>query len=187
VNPPAAGASAPKPPPAAPSASGDAGASPGLAFLLGLIPGVGAIYNGQYAKGLVHVFIFGLLLSIGNSDVGHRELEPIFILITMGFYAYMPFEAYHTARRRMRGEVVDEFSSIIPIRGGTGFPVAPVLMIALGVVFLLHNLDLLHIGQLLRYWPVFLIGLGAYMLYVRLTDAARDSDPMNRQEIHHEP
>ena len=26
-------------------------ASPGLAFLLGLIPGVGAIYNGQYAKG----------------------------------------------------------------------------------------------------------------------------------------
>ena len=26
--------------------------SPGLAFLLGLIPGVGAVYNGQYAKGL---------------------------------------------------------------------------------------------------------------------------------------
>ena len=26
-----------------------------LAFVLGLIPGVGAIYNGQYAKGLVHV------------------------------------------------------------------------------------------------------------------------------------
>ena len=29
--------------------------SPALAFILGfLIPGVGAIYNGQYAKGLVH-------------------------------------------------------------------------------------------------------------------------------------
>jgi hypothetical protein len=26
------------------------GTSPGLAFVLGLIPGVGAIYNGQYAK-----------------------------------------------------------------------------------------------------------------------------------------
>src|ERR1700686_3885880 len=28
--------------------------SPGLALFLGVIPGVGAIYNGQYAKGMVH-------------------------------------------------------------------------------------------------------------------------------------
>src|SRR6266566_4616197 len=35
-------------------------ANPRLAFLLGLIPGVGAIYNGQYAKGFVHTIIFGL-------------------------------------------------------------------------------------------------------------------------------
>src|SRR5579863_10271055 len=34
-------------------------ASPGLAFILGLIPGVGAIYNSQYIKGLVHVAIIG--------------------------------------------------------------------------------------------------------------------------------
>ena len=40
----------------------DPGVSPGLAFLLGLIPGVGAIYNAQYAKGLVHVIIWGLLV-----------------------------------------------------------------------------------------------------------------------------
>src|SRR5204863_8368679 len=29
--------------------------SPPLAFVLGFIPGVGAVYNGQYAKGLLHV------------------------------------------------------------------------------------------------------------------------------------
>src|ERR1700693_2082410 len=29
--------------------------SPGLATLLGFIPGVGAMYNGQYAKGVVHL------------------------------------------------------------------------------------------------------------------------------------
>ena len=33
--------------------------APGLAFALGFIPGVGAIYNGQYLKGLVHALIFG--------------------------------------------------------------------------------------------------------------------------------
>src|SRR5206468_660524 len=42
-------------------------ANPRLAFLLGFIPGVGAIYNGQYAKGLVHAVIFGLLASIIGS------------------------------------------------------------------------------------------------------------------------
>ena len=33
------------------------GVSPVAAFWLGLIPGVGAIYNGQYAKGFVHVAV----------------------------------------------------------------------------------------------------------------------------------
>src|SRR5260370_29794625 len=40
----------------------DTGASPGLAFLLGLIPGVGAIYNGQYVNGLLHVVVLGILI-----------------------------------------------------------------------------------------------------------------------------
>src|SRR5438105_1387536 len=40
--------------------------NPGLALFLGFIPGVGAIYNGQYAKGLVHAVIFGVIISILN-------------------------------------------------------------------------------------------------------------------------
>src|SRR5688500_8361914 len=133
------------------------GISPGLAFLLGLIPGVGAIYNGQYAKGLIHVVVFGLLLSINGSDVGRGELEPLFVLMVPTWIFYMAFEAYHTARRRMAGQSVDEFSSLIPLRQGSGFPVGPVLMIAVGLLFLLHNMEIIRIGQLLRYWPVFLI------------------------------
>ena len=46
----------------------DPGASPGLAFLLGFIPGVGAIYNGQYVKGLIHVVVMGVLISIVSND-----------------------------------------------------------------------------------------------------------------------
>jgi hypothetical protein len=47
--------------------------------------------------------------------------------------------------------------------------VAPVVLIALGVIFLLDNLDLLDLHRLLRYWPVALIALGAYMLYLRMS------------------
>jgi Domain of unknown function (DUF5668) len=143
--------------------------SPGIAFFLGMIPGVGAIYNAQYAKGLIHVVIFGLMISILDSHAGN--LEPLMAMLLAGFWFYMAFEAYHTAKRRQLGEPVDEFSSILPMRGTAAprFPVAPVVLIVLGVIFLLDNLDLLDIGRLLRYWPVALIALGAYMLFLRMS------------------
>ncbi len=141
--------------------------SPGLAFLLGMIPGVGAIYNGQYAKGLIHVIIIGLIISIMDNGAA-GGLEPLLGLLLAGFWFYMAFEACHTARRRQLGHAVDEFSSLIPMRGSQRFPAAPVVLIAVGVVFLLNNLDLLDLRRALRYWPVLLIALGAYMLYLRM-------------------
>src|SRR5215469_9024326 len=36
--------------------------SPGLAAILGFIPGVGAMYNGEYTKGFIHVLIFASLI-----------------------------------------------------------------------------------------------------------------------------
>ena len=144
-------------------------ASPGLAFVLGLIPGVGAIYNGQYAKGLVHVVIIGLTISILSSGAA-RGFEPLLGLLLASFFAYMAFEAYHTAQRRRQGLVVDEFSSLFPVQGGANkFPVAPILLIVLGVIFLLNNLDLFQVERIIRYWPVLLIGLGVYMLYARMS------------------
>jgi hypothetical protein len=156
-------------------------ASPGLAFILGLIPGVGAIYNGQYAKGLVHVVIVGLIISVLSNDAA-RGFEPLVGLMLAAFFFYMAFEAYHTARRRQLGLVVDEFSSLFPMRGGSNkFPVAPILLIVLGVIFLLNNLDFFEVERVIRYWPVLLIGLGAYMLYLRVStsqaSSSRDGGP----------
>ncbi len=135
--------------------------------MLGLIPGVGAIYNGQYAKGLVHVAIVGLLISILNSGSA-SGLEPLVGLMLAAFWLYMAFEAYHTASKRRLGQTVDDFSSLIPVRGSR-FPAAPVILIALGVIFLLDNLGIFELRQVLRYWPLLLIGLGVYMLYLRVT------------------
>jgi len=147
------------------------GVSPGLAFLLGLIPGVGAIYNAQYTKGFVHVVILGMLISILSSG-NAGGLEPLFGILIAVFWFYMAFEAYHTARKRMLGESVDEFSSLVDMRlKGPGFPLAPVLLIALGVLFLLNNFGWLHLREIMRFWPALLIAAGGWMLYVRLTSA----------------
>ena len=90
----------------------DSHVSPGLAFVLGFIPGVGAVYNGQYAKGLMHVVIFGSIISILSTGAA-RGFEPLFGLMIPTFVFLHGFEAYHTAKKRRDGEAVDEFSGLV--------------------------------------------------------------------------
>ena len=133
-----------------------------------MIPGVGAIYNGQYVKGLIHVIILGILISIVSSDAS-AGLTPLFGMLIAVWWAYMAFEAYHTAKKKQFGHPVDEFSSIVPLHSNRrGFPVGPVILIAFGVLFLMNTMDVLRFDRMIRYWPVLLIVLGGYMLYERI-------------------
>jgi hypothetical protein len=70
--------------------------NPSAAAVLGLIPGVGAMYNGQFFKGLIHVVIFAVLISI-------TEHYPIFGLFIAAWVLYQSFEAFHTAKARRDG------------------------------------------------------------------------------------
>jgi hypothetical protein len=156
--------------------------SAGLALFLGLIPGVGAIYNGQYVKGLVHAVIWGLLMSIANSRAAHG-LEPVFVMLVIAWWFYMALEAYHTARRRQAGEPVDEYSSLLDVHSGRHHlraPLAGIALMCLGVLLLLHTLDIWDIERIMRFWPVLLIALGAWLLASRLF--AEDAVKENRHE-----
>ncbi len=163
-----------QPPPQAPYAAAAVQTSPALAFVLGLIPGVGAIYNGQYIKGLVHAVIFGMIISlISGNDEG--STVPFLAIMLAAFVFYMPFEAYHTAKKRQMGIVVDEWSSLISQDRITNrAPMGPIILIGIGFLFLLHTLNLLEFHRIGRFWPVLLIVIGAYMLYSR-ANAARIS------------
>jgi TM2 domain-containing membrane protein YozV len=71
--------------------------NPAAAAVLGLIPGVGAMYNGQFFKGLIHVVIFAVLISI-------TDHYAIFGLFIAAWILYQSFEAFHTAKARRDGE-----------------------------------------------------------------------------------
>ncbi|HEY3645339.1 MAG TPA: hypothetical protein VGM16_08380, partial [Gammaproteobacteria bacterium] len=71
--------------------------NPGLAALLGLIPGVGAMYNEQYAKGVVHLIVFVILVSLAS------DVNGVFGLLVAGWIFYMAIEAHHTARAKREG------------------------------------------------------------------------------------
>jgi TM2 domain-containing membrane protein YozV len=156
-------------PAAAPVTPVPVSTSPGLAFFLGFIPGVGAIYNGQYLKGLVHAVIFGLICSLLDS-VEHSAGGPLLGIILTAYIFYMPFEAYHTAKRRLAGQPVEEFSSLIaPNKFYSRTPIGPILLILIGVFFLLDTLHLVEFRDVARFWPVLLIFAGAFMLYNRVS------------------
>ena len=72
------------------------GPNPSAAAVLGLIPGVGAMYNGQLFKGLIHVVIFAVLVSI-------TDHYAIFGLFIGAWVLYQSFEAFHTAKARRDG------------------------------------------------------------------------------------
>ncbi len=150
------------PPPA------DESVHPVLALLLGFIPGVGAIYNGQYAKGLVHAVVFALLVSAEAS--GHNDGMEAFVGIMIAAWVfYMVFEAYHTARKRRYGVAVEEFSGHFDFRAGSSrIPVGAILLIGLGFILLLDTTDIISIDEFGKYWPIGMILLGVYMLYNRL-------------------
>lgn len=173
------------------------GPSPGLAAILGFIPGVGAMYNGEYAKGFIHVVIFATLIWMADNVSG------LFGLAIAAFVVYMPIEAYKTARAKEMGlpppdpfglnnlfspggstkPVAGVTASVVPVGGEPGalpegqpvdtafapsrIPVGAFILIGLGVLFLLDEVGVLHFHSLWRFWPLVLIALGVRVLMRR--------------------
>ena len=169
--------------------------NPSLAAFLGLIPGVGAMYNGEFAKGFVHVLIFATLIWMSD------HVNGLFGLAIAAFYIYMPIEAYKTAKAREAGLPAPDplglnnlFRPAAPVSvappGGSGAtmvpgtpepvtvqppaqdesrsraPVGAFVLIALGVIFLLNEFGLFNFNWD-RFWPLILIAVGLAMLFRR--------------------
>ncbi|MGA8408370.1 MAG: B-box zinc finger protein [Candidatus Acidiferrales bacterium] len=137
--------------------------NPGLAATLGFIPGLGAVYNGQYVKALIHVLIFGGLIALLSSDI--PSSYDAFFGIALGcFYFYMPLEAYRTAMARRQGEP----EPVNLIEGEGRKPIGAMVLIGIGVLLLLSNFGLLQRDWFERSWPVALILIGGWLLWDRM-------------------
>jgi Domain of unknown function (DUF5668)/B-box zinc finger len=155
------GAPASPPPGARPTTS-----KPGAALVLGFIPGLGAVYNAEYVKALIHVCIFGGLIAALNSDIP-GSFDPLFAIALACFYFYMPIDAYRVAKARETGEAVPDALGL-PITGTDGrVPLGPVILIALGVLLLFANFGLFRWDWFGRFWPLGLIAIGAWILIGR--------------------
>ena len=149
-------------PPTSPSQSRS---SPVLAFFLGFLPGMGAFYNEQYGKGMIHLAIFLVLFITGIDGSMSGGAEAALWICVAGLWVYMPIEAYRTAKARQTGETVsDPLDSFTKER-----PIGPILLIGAGVLLLLHNFDWFPWYRISQFfWPAVLIGAGVLMMRNRL-------------------
>jgi hypothetical protein len=178
-------AAPPPPPPLVPANDVADGPHPFLAGLLGFVPGLGAVYNGQYVKGVVHAAIFALLFAISTSS-DEPAIHALLVPLIVFFELYMPIEAVQTARAMRRGEQVDEMSGIAGalVKTNGDSPLPGILFIAVGVFLLLFTLGILQIELVLRGWPLLLIAFGAWRLYESIQQKDAIPDPRTPSAYH---
>jgi hypothetical protein len=134
--------------------------SPFVATLLSFVPGLGAAYNGQTSKAIVHFAIFASFFQMAVLTKGVL----FFVLGVVGTWLFAAVDACRTAQLMREGLSPDAEDDVIARRlYGNPFAWGTTLII-IGTMFLLQTLlgVTLPIKQLL---PVALVALGAYMLF----------------------
>jgi hypothetical protein len=184
------------------------GPNPALAGILsGFFPfGVGAVYNGQYSKGLAQLVIMTLLIW-GETAVDAGGLNAVLGLGIAFFYVYQIIDAVKSAHAIRAGQPApDPFGlagmfggwesksqagtsagvgAVAGVQGSAGvstqprIPTAAVILIALGCLFLLRTAGIFDYDEDLI-WPVVLIGLGGFML-IRRKNAVEGIDERGRR------
>lgn len=130
------------------------------ATILALLPGMGAVYNRQNVKAVVHFFTI-----VGLFQLTKVHLAPgLFALAGFACYVYSIIDAHRTAQLIARGEsaAADEerFKRILVRRA----PALGVFLIAAGILFVVNILRPLALLALAKLFPVLLILLGGYLL-----------------------
>jgi hypothetical protein len=135
--------------------------SPFVATLLSFfVPGLGAAYNGQTSKAIVHFAIFASFFQMAVVTDG----VTFFVLGVVGTWLFAAVDACRTAQLMRAGLAPDAEEDAIA-RQLYGNPFAwGVTLVVLGTIFLAHTL-LGFQFPVRRTLPVALVVLGAYMLF----------------------
>ncbi len=132
--------------------------NPWLAVVFSLVfPGLGQVYNGEIAKAFV--FFSAFVGSISLVAAGN-PFPFAFLLPFIFFFGLIDAWKGSTAinQRFLGGAAVEEEKP-------SESPAWGITLVALGLVFLAHNLGWVDFDRLARFWPLILIGAGAFFIY----------------------
>ena len=146
--------------------------SPFLAGLLSLMPGIGQIYVGYYALGFIHiaVFVTTIFLLVRMSINSFSALTPALGVFLGFFIVYNIVDAsrravlYNLALDGVQGIRLPDMDASLPKLQIQGSVPGGAALIALGVLLLSNTLLGFSLDWLASWWPLGLVGLGAYLV-----------------------
>jgi hypothetical protein len=129
--------------------------------------GVGAVYCAQYAKGLAHLLIFVMFIFALNHG---GSWDALFGIGLAFFIVYQIIDSIRTARAIQEGlpapdpyGLAQAFSMGERTGESKNIPAVAIVLIGLGVLFLLHTMNVFEFG-IDRFWPLILIFFGGWSL-----------------------
>lgn len=130
--------------------------SPRRAALCAIIPGLGAVYNGEYLKAITYFAVWAALAMLGS------QINGIFVFASIVFVLFTIFDAYRSAEAlvRMKLKSVPAFETSRNDKTIIGWGV---FLMILGLFFLLENIIPFQFFN--KLWPLVFILLGAYLVY----------------------
>jgi hypothetical protein len=134
--------------------------NPSLAAFLGIFPGMGAIYNGNFLKGITYMLIFAVLIVLTNN--AHDPDAVVFGLMIAGFYIFQIIDSYNEAGKINQSRSPGEEAAT----GKEDFSLfSAIVVLVLGIIFQLANFDLITYRQITRLWPLALIAFGIKIVF----------------------
>ena len=128
-------------------------------FLSFICPGLGAAYNGQTIKALVHFAVFVGLFQMAILTGGTF----LFVCGFIGMWFFAALDAWRTAQAIRSGLTPDVAEDILVKRFSGNPKLWGIVLTVLGAAFLLQNVFNLR-GLMRGFLPLMLIGLGIYIL-----------------------
>lgn len=149
--------------------------SPALAAILSIIfPGTGALYNGQFSRGILYMVIFAGLITLQ----GHGSGQPFLGLILAGFYIFQVIDAISQARlindraAGLKPEAAPPAAADVAAPAGSIF--WGIVLVVLGFVLLLANFDVIRYDTIFDFWPVAVIGVGLKLVFEAVARGRKD-------------
>ncbi len=149
--------------------------SPLLATILSLFcPGLGAAYNGQTAKALIHFLVFIGLFQMAIISSG----TAFFVLGFLGMWLYAAIDSWRTAQLMRVGITPGEAEDVLFQRFSGNAKLWGIVLTVIGVSFFLQTIfDLQALMNFIL--PLLLIGLGLYLLRNYVFNAKNNDQSFN--------
>jgi hypothetical protein len=152
--------------------------SPVLALVLSMMPGLGQIYVGYYQQGFTNALVVASIIGVLASNMAGGA-EPLFGIFLAFYWLFNVVDAWRRAtfyNNALAGIGPATLPEDFAVTSGRGTLAGGVALVLVGVIALSHTLFGVSLDWIRNWWPLALIGVGAWLIYPTIAGKKNKTD-----------